>query len=58
MASAANVPRWVDLHWGVGWGSERGVCVCVFECVFEREGRAGGLGEGPQSARSAQVELH
>lgn len=33
------------------------MCVCVYEGETERE-RERGVGEGPQSARSAQVELH
>lgn len=60
MASAANVLRWVDLR-GEG---DRSVCVCERDGERERlskrgkERERGGMGEGPQSARSAQVELH
>lgn len=54
MASAANVLRWVDLC----REGDRCVCmcVCVSEGKIEKEREDGG--EGAQSARSAQVELH
>lgn len=58
MASAANVPRWVDLHegrrgsgcWrglqggygGLGWGAGLRVWLCESACVCLRERKGGG----------------